>query len=82
MPDTLRRAREAVAKLWPRAKELSLDAWKRSAPARDWVSHHPNLVIAPAIVVAILFLLRAGQVAVPQRLMDVLQALLWRFCSS
>src|SRR5690242_10515372 len=70
-----RRAKEAVSKLWPRAKELSLDAWKRSAPAREWISHHPNLVIAPAIGVAILFLLRAGQVAVAATLIGAWFAL-------
>ena len=68
-------SRIALGRLWPRAKELSLDAWKRSAPAREWMSHHPNLVIAPAIVVPILFLLRAGQVAVAATLIGAWFAL-------
>ena len=64
-----------IAVDWPRAKQLTLDAWKRSAPAREWISHHPNLVIAPAIVVAILFLLIAGQIAVAATLIGAWFAL-------
>ena len=64
-----------IAGDWPRAKQLTLDAWKRSAPAREWISHHPNLGIAPAIVVAILFLLIAGQVAVAATLIGAWFAL-------
>jgi uncharacterized protein YjbI with pentapeptide repeats len=56
--------RVALGRYWPRAKETSLDAWKRSAPVREWISHHPNLAIAPAMVVAIIVLLIARQVAV------------------
>src|SRR3954454_6800468 len=42
------------ARCWPRVKETSLDAWRRSAQAREWTSKHPNLAIAPAVIVAIL----------------------------
>jgi Protein of unknown function (DUF2934) len=65
-----------IAQHWPRAKELSLDAWKRSAPAREWISHHPNLVIAPAMVVTIIVLLIVRQVAVAGTLIGAL-VLFW-----
>jgi hypothetical protein len=52
------------ARYWPCIKGISLDTWGRSAQAREWISKHPNLAIAPAVIVAILVLLIVGQVAV------------------
>jgi hypothetical protein len=49
------------ARYWSRVKKISLDAWKRSAKAREWTSKHPNLVIAPVVIAGVLFLLRSGQ---------------------
>jgi uncharacterized protein YjbI with pentapeptide repeats len=63
------------ARYWPRVKETSLDAWRRSAQAREWTSKHPNLAIAPAVSVAILFLLIAGQLAVAATLIGAWFAL-------
>ena len=54
------------ARHWPRVKEISLDAWERSAQAREWICKHPNLIIALAVTVATLFLLIAGQIAVAE----------------
>jgi hypothetical protein len=64
-----------IRRSWARTYELSLDAWTRSAPDREWIAHHPNLVIAPAIVLAIFFLLRAGQAAVAATLIGAWFAL-------
>jgi Protein of unknown function (DUF2934) len=63
------------ARYWPRVKEISLDAWKRSAQAREWISKHPNLAIAPVVIVAILVLLIVGQVAVAATLIGAWFAL-------
>jgi hypothetical protein len=46
---------------WPVVRKTTLDAWARSAKAREWASSHPNQAIAPAVIVGILFLLRSGQ---------------------
>jgi hypothetical protein len=63
------------ARHWPRVKEISLDAWERSAQAREWISKHPNLAIAPAVIVAILVLLIVGQIAVAATLIGAWFAL-------
>jgi hypothetical protein len=46
---------------WPRIQQASLNAWNRSGNVREWIRKHPNPVIAPVVIVGVLFLLRSGQ---------------------